>query len=62
MTLTRAQIVGLYGLAMNMPVDTTIEVESVDSYGHAIIRAASEQTAEARRFKLYTQGGTAVLD
>lgn len=60
--MTRAQIVGLYSLAMNMPVDTTVEVESIDSYGHAIISASSEQTNESRRFKLFTQGGTAVLD
>lgn len=62
MKLTRAQIVGMYGLAMNMPTDTVIEVISKDTAGHIIIEARSDSTERTARFKVPTHGGVQNLD
>jgi len=62
MTLTRAQVVGLYGLVMNLPTDTQLEIQSIDSYGHAIVQATSEGNALSKRFRLPSHGGCEALD
>lgn len=61
MKLTRAQIVGLYGLAMNMPVDTEFNIIDFDDYGDAIVSATSWENGAEARFKLKNAGGTESL-
>ena len=59
MKLTRAQIVGLYGLAMNMPVDTELDILDFDTYGDAVVEAKSKSSGMiSARFKLFAKGGT----
>lgn len=58
MKLTRAQIVGLYGLAMNMPTDTEIDVLTFDDCGNATIEAKSNSTGQQQHFRLLAAGGT----
>jgi hypothetical protein len=54
--LTRAQAVGLYGTAMELPVDTTLEV-TPGTNGVLIVTARSEQTDAQIGYHLLPEGG-----
>jgi hypothetical protein len=56
MNLTRAQIVGLFGVATDLPIDTAFSLEPPDHYDNIIVSARSEHTDLEVRYKLFVRG------
>lgn len=61
MEITRAQIVTLFNLTMNMPLDTTVNIKDVDNYGHLTAEFSSDSHGATVSLKVFAGGGSGDL-